>query len=221
VSLVLDLDGTLISCEPRQSAVLRAALVACRVDADVSAVWRMKRAGASTRQALISLGVPRAAAEQVAKAWHGMIEAPGWLALDSILPGVVETLRDMRAAGFELALLTARSRKEWVLPQLSRLGLAGCFDTISVVAAADAKQAKTAHLRQGFVPGFFGDTESDMRAADDAQVPFFPVATGQRDETFLASVGRKPIYADLSEAWKAFLAHDSRPFGEARGYTEF
>lgn len=203
MNLALDLDGTLISCEPRQSAVLQAALAQVGAQADLIRAGQRKRAGDSTEQALVEQGLDKLVARRVAGAWRQMIEAPHWLAFDQVLPGVRETLHAMRAGGFKLRLLTARSRPEWVPQELARLGLAPLLDEVIVVPAERASEAKAAVLRESSPIAFFGDTESDWRASTAAGVPFYAVASGQRSAEFLTGAGIDPVHEDLAAAWAA------------------
>jgi phosphoglycolate phosphatase-like HAD superfamily hydrolase len=140
-----------------------------------------------------------------------MIEEPVWLGLDTVLQGVADTLQEMRARRLKLSLLTARTRSEWVPQQLDRLGLSKLFDDVTVVSADGSALAKASRLRLLCISSFFGDTESDMRAAAIAGVPYFAVATGQRDKLFLARAGAKRVYDNLSEAWRSFLRRSDSP----------
>lgn len=210
MNLALDLDGTLISCEPRQSAVLRAALAQYGARADLNRVWELKREGASTREALAQLGLDQGLVRRVAVAWQLMIEDPVWLGMDSVLPGVLEALRAMRDVGASLWLLTARSRREWAKLQLTQLGLISSLDRIIVAPTHDAAVTKTSVLREMGAVAFFGDTESDWRASLEAVVPFYAVSTGQRSSKFLARVGVQPVHSDLTAAFKAFQSDAGR-----------
>ena len=203
MNLALDLDGTLISCEPRQSAVLSAALTCWKANADLKKIWEMKREGVSTREALEKSGLESTLAQSVADDWRRMIEEPVWLELDSVLPGVTETLFAMREAGAQLWLLTARSRQEWVYQQLARLWLLPFFHSVSVLPISEPAQAKARILRRMCADAFFGDTEPDWRASTEAGVPFYAVSTGQRSATFL--LGKGVIFIDtcLSDSWRS------------------
>jgi phosphoglycolate phosphatase-like HAD superfamily hydrolase len=198
----LDLDGTLISCEPRQSAVLAAVLRRRRLEVDLTQVWGLKRKGASTERALALAGLPEATAQTVAKDWGTRIEEPGWLALDKVLPGVLETLEAMLKKDLSLMLLTARRKAEWLPHELRRLHLARFFDCIAIVRPEAAPQEKADCLAQQRVGGFIGDTESDMRAALAAGVKFSAVSTGQRNKCFLSDIGAKS-FESLFEAWQS------------------
>jgi phosphoglycolate phosphatase-like HAD superfamily hydrolase len=205
MNLAFDLDGTLISCEPRQSAVLQAALQRWKVQADLSEVWNLKRNGASTQTALVQMGMEQNVAERVAETWRQMIENPVWLGLDTVLGGVLEVLGDMRAKGVQAWLVTARSHGEWVPQQLQRLGLMAQFNEVVVVSAHEAAAAKAAVLRNLSAVAFFGDTESDWLAAKTAAVPFYAVTSGQRSAAFLERAGLAASFAGLAGAWRGFL----------------
>jgi phosphoglycolate phosphatase-like HAD superfamily hydrolase len=199
MTLALDLDGTLISCKPRQSAVLRAALVAGRQTADVDAVWELKRAGASTTLALQACGLPLLAATSVSDYWQTWVEEPCWLSLDVVLDGVDATLASWCDSGLDLMLLTARSRPEWVAMQLRHLDLSGFFSRVESVPPTSAVESKARILRNSGAHAFVGDTESDARAAQAAGVRFIGVATGQRSAEFLRRVGVVNLASALAE----------------------
>jgi phosphoglycolate phosphatase-like HAD superfamily hydrolase len=194
-----DLDGTLITCEPRQQAVLRSVLVACG-PVNLAAVWDRKRSGLSTRDALVSQGLSQASADIAAERWRERIEDYFWLQLDECLPSVRQTLRTLSQANAKLLLLTARSRPEWVRPQLGRVRLAEFFDEVFVVPSLHAVSTKAAILMREKADYYFGDTESDMAAARKAKVPAFIVGTGQRSESFLLSAGADAVFASLEDA---------------------
>ncbi len=210
MNLALDLDGTLIGCEPRQSAVLQVVLARRGQPVDLGRAWELKRNGASTEQALVQLGLSPVVARQVAEEWRNSIEAPVWLGLDSVLGGVSEVLKDMRATGARLALITSRTRREWVPQQLERLGLSPWLDEVTVVSPENAVTRKAESLRRGSAVAFFGDTESDHRSALEADVPFFGVSCGQRSGAFLAKSGVKAVHHDLAAAWEAFRTESRR-----------
>lgn len=198
--VAVDLDGTLITCEPRHSAVLQAALEARCLRADLTRVWEIKRAGSSTEAALFAAGLSHVDARVVAGEWKRMIEEPVWLALDRVLPGVPETLEEMRRTS-RLMLLTARGRREWLPQQLCRLNLGRFFDSISVVSPKHPVEEKARVLKEESVDAFFGDTESDLRAAALAGVTFCPVSSGQRDRNFLGQLAGGVVFEQLPDAW--------------------
>jgi phosphoglycolate phosphatase-like HAD superfamily hydrolase len=219
--LALDLDGTLIDARRRQLAVLASALAELRpapgsIDPnrgplatggpddetglaeagpgaiDFDALWERKREGATTRAALITLGVPEDEATAVAARWVERIEDEDELAGDRLLPGVEETLADLATRGVRPAVVTARAHPDRVRHQFATLGLDRWCDGPHVVDPSDAANQKAATLRELGAAAYVGDTESDARAASLAAIPFAAVSTGQRSPTFLTAQGLQP-----------------------------
>ncbi len=206
--LAFDLDGTLVTCEPRQSAVLKAVTVAEGLNVDVAAAWRLKRQGITTLQALCQAGVPYDMATRIVTRWTEIIEAPEWLSLDTPLDGVNETLAHAQRDGHELILVTARRRREWLLHQLAQLGLAQFFRSIAVVEGANVgfEKARALHARRAEY--FIGDTEQDAKAASYAELPFIAVSTGQRDADFLRARGVKNCEKSIRMAYRVIASAD-------------
>jgi phosphoglycolate phosphatase-like HAD superfamily hydrolase len=199
--LAFDLDGTIITCEPRQSAVLRAALARCRIKGiDLEEVWSAKRNGSSTVDALIFLGLDKTTAQEVGLVWGSMIENPAWLAFDSCFSDSLLVLDAVRRQGFRTLLLTARQQPHWLRQQLIRLGIMEHFDTVEVVKPSAATAEKTQLLQSMNPLAFFGDTESDWLAAKKAEITFYALDRGQRSQEFLESLGNIHIFINLADA---------------------
>jgi phosphoglycolate phosphatase-like HAD superfamily hydrolase len=192
--LALDLDGTLIDPRPRQVAVA-AALLEDRGAAplDEDAFWDAKRAGATTGAALEVLGYPEPLPREVAAAWRERVEEPRWQRLDRPFQGVGELLADLRAGGWELALLTARRRPAGPVDLVRRLGWSDRIGETVVVDPARSSEEKAAWLREHAPRRFIGDTESDGEAARRAGVEFVAVATGQRSAEYLRERGFRVV----------------------------
>jgi phosphoglycolate phosphatase-like HAD superfamily hydrolase len=201
MNIALDLDGTLVTCEQRQSAALHAALKSFNQSADIHEIWNLKRSGWTTVEALAKVTGDSEKSNQIALHWQQIIEEPFWLSLDSLQPGVNDTIEEMIQSGSDLFLLTARTRPEWVSPQLEQLGLKKFFKNVEIVSPRGAASNKSIMLNRLRIDAFFGDTESDYAASISASVPFFAVATGQRNMQFLQSAKIPYIFGTLSEAW--------------------
>jgi len=201
--VVFDLDGTLISCAPRHIEALR--LVAGLPSDRLDRIWARKREGSTTLEALVEDGVDRRLAERIADDWRAIIESPALLSLDTILAGSEASLRRCKSLGLRLALLTARGSSFLLETQLRRLGLTDSFDLIERVNPEHAAVEKSAVLRGLKVKGFFGDAESDARAAELAGVRMFLVSSGQRSPAFLSTLG-PPVHADIIAATSRALS---------------
>ncbi len=189
--LAVDLDGTLLDAEPRQSGLLSELLAGESGvgPADRGKIWRWKREGATTRIVLHRLGLDGLDAERLGQSWLEAVEDEAWLGRDRLLAGVPEALDCLREDGTRIVILTARRHPERAMAQISSLGLLHWCAAVRVVSPRLAAEEKAAELASGGFCGFVGDTESDARAAELAGVRFAAVTTGQRSRAFLESRG--------------------------------
>jgi phosphoglycolate phosphatase-like HAD superfamily hydrolase len=199
MKIVLDFDGTIVGCEARQMAVLSAVLLRHGLRTDLKSVWKYKRSGLNTRDSLVLTGLSFNQSAEIQSAWAAEVETLGWLQLDQLLPGVRDTLAKWVKSGHHLTLLSARSRSEWLACQVRNLGIVEYFDSIICVDPLQAISQKTVALREVLPAFFVGDTESDWRAATNAEVGFFAVCTGQRSEAFLRGQTNATVAKELRQ----------------------
>jgi len=186
-SIALDLDGTLIDCRERQCQLAAALCRAIRLPLDVSAFWASKREGLTTRDALQDQGIAGSLAETIAQLWALAIEYDHWLRLDREFSGVTQALHQARNAGYDLHLITARRNARALFRQLAWLGWIDLFTSVQVVSPFRAAVEKAKHLRCLRPAVFIGDSETDLEAAESAQVAFSYVLTGQRSVRYWRS----------------------------------
>jgi phosphoglycolate phosphatase len=182
-TIVFDLDGTLISCRPRQIAALRA--VSGLSGVDLSTIWEAKRAGHTTRDALREVGISTKKADEIARRWARVIETPYFLGYDRLLPGAIEALRVCRTWGLRTVILTARQSLRGVIIQSNALRLERLADEFVAVDPRDGVACKAAELQRLSACALIGDSEVDAKAAAAAAVPFIAVSSGQRSPDYL------------------------------------
>jgi phosphoglycolate phosphatase-like HAD superfamily hydrolase len=199
MKIVLDFDGTIVGCEARQMSVLSTVLLRHGLRTDLKSVWKYKRAGLNTRDSLVLTGLSLDQSAEIQSAWADEVECLGWLQLDQLLPGVRDALSEWVKSGHRLTLLSARSRSEWLACQVRNLGIREYFDSIICVDPLQAVTQKTVALREVLPTFFVGDTESDWRAATNAEVGFFAVCTGQRSEAFLRAQTSATVAKELRQ----------------------
>jgi phosphoglycolate phosphatase-like HAD superfamily hydrolase len=187
--IALDFDGTLVDCEARQMAVLSAVSLRQGISVDLNSVWKFKRSGLNTRDALISTGISTSRSVALQSAWLSEIENTGWLSLDQLFPGVRGVLGAWSRSGHALSLLSARSRGEWLACQVRNLGIAECFDDVICVNPLHAVAQKSKALLSLNADIFVGDTETDYESAMLAKVEFIAVSSGQRSREYLLAKG--------------------------------
>jgi phosphoglycolate phosphatase-like HAD superfamily hydrolase len=206
-TFVFDLDGTLITCRQRQVAVARQALcdIAWPGELDDDRFWSLKRAGATTGQALTGLGVPPAIASVASKRWGELVEKREWLALDSVYPNSLHALRLVTEHGMVAVVLTARKSRSSAMWEIRSLGMDSLVHEVFVVSPTSARQEKAEVLRRLSPIAFVGDTETDHASSRDAGVDFAAVTCGQRSSQYLSSLGVRPLYRETLSATRAML----------------
>ena len=184
-TIVFDLDGTLISCRPRQIAALRA--VSRLSSRELSAIWKAKRDGMTTHDALLGAGISAIEAEEITRRWLRIIEDPYYLGYDRLLPSAAEALQICRSIGFQTVLLTARRSLRGLMLQTNALRLTSMADQILLADPRDGPLHKARELRRLSAVAMIGDSEVDAQAAALAEVSFYAVSSGQRSADFLRS----------------------------------
>jgi phosphoglycolate phosphatase-like HAD superfamily hydrolase len=200
VPLGIDVDGTLLDTWPRQLELLDACTRSAGLGPlNFTAIRSRKREGASNRDALCELLGPGVELESVCKDWLENVESDNWLERDRVLPGVVEALELLHAAGASPFLLSARQRAEALERQLKNLGLRHYACSVHVVSPFNAVAEKAQVLRALRASAYVGDSTSDARACRDADIPFFAVSTGQHSERLLRTTAAAVVRHSLTE----------------------
>lgn len=201
----LDLDGTLITAEERQSLLLKAIAKRYCVILDASKIWRKKREGFNNIVTLSALGLDKSLARRIDIIWKDNIETPFWLSIDTLFQDTISNLQNLTRSGHQLILITARQNEILMTNQINRLGIARFFCEIYCVSPCNSLNLKSDALRRAQADCFIGDSETDFNSAKVANVPFYGVCTGQRSETFLKSIGVDSVSKTLSLAVSHFL----------------
>lgn len=192
IPIAFDFDGTLVNCKVRQVEVLRSVLRKkefFQVTVDFDEWWDLKREGLNTYDALIKIGVKQPIAKAITTNWIELIEEPQWLDLDGLKPDVLPFLQSLKKNKNRLYLISARKSRFNFLNQLKKLSLLPFFDEIYIVDPLNVIEKKTEVLLTIKPSFFFGDSESDYKAALSSNTNFIGVSSGQRSPDFLTKQG--------------------------------
>lgn len=182
--IAFDLDGTLLDSRKRHQVVMDYVLAEYGISLDTSNLLAYKIEGYSNKEWLRMKKLTPQDIERVNNRWIELIETEEFLAGDTLYPNVWQYLEKL-SNNNRLFLLTARNNKENTEKQISKLGISQFFDTISIVPSSKTTIDDKARLLKQFnVDVFYGDTESDMKAAEDAHCDFRAVTTGFRSKQF-------------------------------------
>ena len=163
--------------------------------------WRAKRSGKTTLEALHLQGLETKRATQASTIWIEEIEGKRWLVLDELFPDVFEALKQLGERN-SLILLSARRDADALFWQLKQLGLSSILSEIITVPPTQAIQRKAEALVSLQPAVFVGDTESDLKAAQQAEIPFIAVSCGQRSKNYLRKHGANDIWSKSSDAFQ-------------------
>lgn len=178
MKLIFDLDGTLIDARLRLHRLFTHLVPEAGLDFD--AYWALKRDKQGHAAILAQrLGWGADAVAAFEQAWLARIEAPSWLALDAVLPGIPEALARLGLEA-ELWLCTARQLHAPVLAQLQRFGLQRHFQQVLVTGAQESKQALIRRSAGSLAAGdwLIGDTGHDVRTAQALGIRSCAVRSG-------------------------------------------
>lgn len=208
--IVLDLDGPILDGVGRHYAVYRDILQENgHHPLARDEYWELKK-NLVDRRMLLARSDAEGLYDQFLATWLERIEQKHYLALDTLQPGVVKVLEQWRTRGVRLLLATMRNNAEHLNWQLNALGLRRHFDEVVVVQEGTAAAEKVGRSKAGRVRdvlGAFdsrdvvwvGDTEADMRAAQELGVTSCAVVCGLRNEAFLRSLAPDYIVRDVPE----------------------
>lgn len=187
---VLDLDGTLIDSSERHYLLMQQILEKKSYDSEE--FMRYKADGNSGKKYLTEcLKLPEAAALEIMTSWQAQIEEEQWLAYDKLYPDTLEFLDWIKSRDERIYFLTARQRKDAVLDEVKRLGIADYADKICVVSPAEASEQKKAfvkkiqdHCINNDSVYIVGDTENEYQLAKDLSLPYSILNRGFRSKKY-------------------------------------
>jgi phosphoglycolate phosphatase len=194
VVIGFDLDMTLLDTRPGIAATYRALTVrtGVHVDADLA----VSRLGPPLRSE-IAEWFPPSEVEEAVGIYRSLYPSHA-IKPTSVLPGALEALSAVRAAGGRILVITSKLGTLASL-HLSHLGIP--VDEVHGDVFADEKATV---LRAEGATAYVGDHVADMRAGALAGVPVLGVATGPCSPAELRAAGATAVAADL-HAFPAFL----------------
>ena len=201
--IVLDLDGTLLDTSARHYAVY--CLIARYLQIQVpsfTAYSQLRRTGMNNLDVLVECGL-RLEDRKLAKLiWLKHIETLEMLKLDQLFPGVPEWLGS-HENWIEFALVTLRSNAQALRTQLVWLDLLPYFQQVLDVPhqddAAGAKAMAVGENVQADIVAWIGDSEIDIKAAQQIGVEAIGVTSGVRTAEALIAAGAHETHSLVTD----------------------
>jgi phosphoglycolate phosphatase-like HAD superfamily hydrolase len=200
LNIAFDFDGTLVDAENRQMALLHSILQQFDLEADLDAIWELKRSGLSTKEAIERCLGNRFSVEIIVNIWIRDVEQLYWLKYDKLFKDVYQNLKNLKREKHELFLITARSIPRNFQIQFSWLGLREVGLTTFCVNPKNKTIQKAQVLRDINAEIFIGDSEYDMESSSRAEIDFWAVCSGQRSEEYLRKNGADLVFQSTNQA---------------------
>jgi phosphoglycolate phosphatase-like HAD superfamily hydrolase len=227
ITLCTDFDGPVVDVSERYYQVYRFCLHKVQQnDPDIvlrvlskAEFWGMKRAKVSEVEIGRQSGLNPAQAQEFSQCRRVTVHTFPYFEFDQILPGVRETLMDLRSQGIAPHIITMRRQRELTFA-LAQFQLSDLFapdhrhcigdDFVKTQDHLDKPVLMAQALAQ-IAPAdpvwMVGDTEADIIAAQTHGIPVVAVLSGIRDEERLRAYQPDVIQPDLATAVAWILRH--------------
>lgn len=203
MKIFCDLDGTLIDVSARHHKVYADTITEFRgTPIAKEAYWDLKRKKTKWPTLLEMSGVSADRETDFLDRFIVRIEDPEYLRIDTIMPGAVEVLDELRTMG-DCYLVTLRRNRQNVLWELDHLGLTPHFtEILTGHSETDGYDVKIDLIKKklGSDTGvIIGDTEADVVAGKQLGLQTFAVTSGIRDQAFLAELKPDHVVVGVTE----------------------
>lgn len=205
-NLFLDLDGPILDVSERYFRVHKDVLgslgSSCLARGKMQ-YWTMKRSRQPLSSILDKLSEKQIDTTAFLVEWLKRIELPGYLRLDTVIPGTRDKLGSLQER-FNLILVTLRRDENAIRPQLERLGLGPCF---TAVLSHRPSQSDSWEVKRDLIASsgllstptwMIGDSEVDILAGKALGMKTVGVLSGIRNLAALKEAAPDFIVKDLN-----------------------
>jgi phosphoglycolate phosphatase len=236
LTVFCDFDGPIMDVSDRYYHTYRMAIA--HVQASVSPVqgatsirflskaqfWDLKQNRAPDREIAMRSGLRRSHMDIFVQHIHTIVNQPSLLSHDKFQAGAGWALRQLRAQGIRLVLVTLRQQDQ-VLKILHEAGLHTLFSDVwgshdDMAAYNNQANHKEVLLRHALDAArrtspfalqacMIGDTEADILAGQAVGVPTVALTCGVRSQRYLESYAPTRIHTDLVAATQEILNQHS------------
>ena len=200
---MLDLDGTLLDTSARHYAVYSLIVRSLQVRLlSFTPYNQLRRSGMNNLDVLVKCGLPLEDLKLAKATWLKHIETLEMLKLDQLFPGVPEWLGSHENC-IKFVLVTLRSNAKALGAQLGWLQLRPYFQQVlDVPHQHDPVGAKAMAVRQNVqadIAAWIGDSEIDIKAAQQIGVEAIGVTSGMRTAEALLSAGAHETHSFVTD----------------------
>ena len=183
--VAFDFDGTLLDSRARHRLVLNDILETFNIKLDTSDLIEFKRNGKNNIEYLLSKNIDSKLASKIQNLWIENIEKDEYLNSDILYPETIDLL-EKYSRDNDLILITARNNKKGLHNQIDKYDLKKYFKEIFVVnSGKNTIYDKSLILKEQSAIIFIGDTISDKKSADNANIKFIHLDSGFHSQKYI------------------------------------
>lgn len=188
MNYIFDLDGTLINSKRRHIEVLKDVLNKYRIAADnrlYSQYMNFKENGGTTKRFLCDImGESEKSGLLMSQEWVALIEQEKYMRFDTLYTESYHVLERLSGNHGKIFFLTARNNSNATIKELSDMGIAKFAEAVYIVPSNENMKNKVNLVnkicKQGETCIFVGDTEADLEAALENDIPYIMLNRGFR-----------------------------------------
>ena len=149
--------------------------------------WDSKRNKIS-RKEILKISRYEDSYENFLSQWTSNIESTEYLIYDTLKPGIVEALNELKEITQKIILITRRHNRDNLIRQLNRMSIFNCFNEIINCPFENSitKYDLLKHFKYKNAI-FIGDTEDDMESAKMLGIKSIAITNGLRDKRYLSA----------------------------------
>jgi phosphoglycolate phosphatase len=199
MTIIFDLDGTLIDAGMRMFTLFKSLVPGCTLD--YPTYWEAKRKGISHFQILSEhFGYNQEQIEAFDEQWLASIENEELLALDKLYEGVPALLAGLHK-NCKLYIATARQHAAMAIKQIEHFGVAHYFTEVFVTCQRQSKyqmlsQSLGEHLNAKDI--MVGDTPDDVKTGKKLGILAYAVTNGFRNKDVLNAANPDKILISIT-----------------------
>ena len=206
MNIIFDLDGTLLDSKTRLYTLFQH--LATGSELTYSQYWDLKQKKISNQMILTDLlGFSQEDIGRFVEKWMGLIESPDFLAFDTCLPAIHQSLRQLGQYA-TLHICTARQYRDLALKQLAQFDLLPFFSQVLVTSQRCSKEL----LIRQHAPSIdshdwiIGDTGKDIQTGKALNINTCAVLSGFQNNATLLEYGPDLILDSAADFSSTYLA---------------
>lgn len=199
MTIILDIDGTLINSSNRHYLLLEELLKSenMKVHLDKEDYLNYKRSGGNNLNYMISrLLLDEEVACKINQEWIAQIENKNWIKYDNLYEDTIDFLENIKKRNVNIYYLSSRHNKENLMDELEELGIKKYANQIYIVDTKNQIEEKRkiiSKIKKEHQDSIYmiGDTEVDYYSAEKNNIKYMILNRGFRSKSYFDKINIK------------------------------